>query len=222
MEDYTILCCCGFLVVMAAMAIGAIQIYQLEQNKSAAKRLAEKMNYTLLNEATKVKDQWYGGSYRGRRVAIRPNAYLERVISGGGRDFTTKHYMQIVVQLRPNEPIGYRTNCTRSKSRTTNSFDEAFTVDGTKEPAQETKDVMFRFAQKYIETKKDRGYVLYAAERALMNEGFVEKHLHLMQTMPDASGIVMMENKNMKMSPEEFHALLDDMIKVADSIESNG
>jgi len=215
------ICCCGsLLMLLTAAGLGA-SIYQIMRGRSAGKRLAEQMGFTPLNEVKSVARQWYGGTYNRRQVAIRPVPYLSSSYDGfrSRRGYSTTQYMGIVLEAKPPKPLGYVVHGDRARENSLSSFEAGFEVlDGTQNLPHNVRDAMFEFSKTHY-GKGSQGITLYASDRATLPDD-LRSYLILSEIMTDVQAILMTNQRNLNMSPDEFRTILDDMIKVAEVMES--
>lgn len=213
----------SFFCCFPTLVIGLIiytSVINLTQNRLAHQKLAEKLGYARLNEGHILKT-WYGGTYEGRPVAINVRGRTYRYYSGDRSRTGVHFYLRIAIPVQTPATTGLVTP-RRGKKGIPQSFAEAFDVPPGMFLASASRQAMLSFAYKGHPTgfKKDLSIRFVPGLRNLTYGSRAEISDLPPEVLPNATNLLLFEHPDAVQSPEQFRALLDDMLAVAQSIET--
>ncbi|MCB9134950.1 MAG: hypothetical protein H6636_05965 [Anaerolineales bacterium] len=211
------LCCFPTLVISLIVYTTAIN---LTQNRLAHKKLAEKLGYTRVNEGHILKT-WYSGTYEGRPIAINVRGQIYRYYSGDRNRIGVHFYLRIAMPVQTPATPGLVTHHRGTKG-IPQSFTEAFDVSPGMFLSTAARQAMLTFAYKGYPTgfKKDLTLRFTPGLRNLTYGSRAEIPDLPPEMLPDASMLLLFEHPDAAQSPKQFQTLLDDLLAVAQSIET--
>ncbi|MEZ4516017.1 MAG: hypothetical protein R3C44_03970 [Chloroflexota bacterium] len=219
----------AFLCVLPMVLFAGAIVWLIRYNAQArlsGQELATRLGMPPITESKDPQQVWYGGEHNGREVAFRPVAKRERSYSGSGYTTSTRFWLQIAMAVQGIEPLKSVVISGRSVSADPDqSFEDVFTTDDPNLVSAEAQVAMLEFVRKGYPTgltgttfrmnKGIRSLALYG--RAEVPDGLAISA----DVLPKAPALLLHDHYDSTLSAEAFGALLDDMVIVAQAVESS-
>lgn len=218
--SYAILCCfCTFILIALASALYPLTV--TIRARSAARILAEKTNLIPLNSEKSGIHVWYGGTYQGRRFAIRPSGRASHYYSDGRRRISVEWGMFVAMEcLLPErtEHLLFRGSDNAANPQT---FDEAFTHESTEKLSDPARAALLAFVQHAYSYRlregklrlTRRGRKLRLSDRDSLDKMFGPG------VLAGATAVLLHEFPFVGMTVEELTAVLKDMSELCGALE---
>ena len=210
---------CGFPLLTIGSIIYSAAV-NLTRNRLSHQKLAQAFQLPQLNPADHILKTWYGGFHRDRAMAITTFGSTYRYYSGDRSRVGVRFTLRIVMEVRVTESPGLLV-ARKSHKGIPQNFEEAFDQQNAQFLSPAAREAMLAFVYKGYPTgiKKDLSMRFTRGTRILTFCPRTGAEKFPAEVLPNASMILIHDHLEAGLSPEKFHALLDEMSAVAQALE---
>jgi hypothetical protein len=221
-ESPLFLCLCGCLLATAIgvpVVVSLPMLLNASRAPDAARKLAVTLGWQTLNQAANRAEVWYGGTAADHRVAIRPVKIQSYNLTGFTRRQYT-FYLRIAMEVHCPEGVGVVKP--QGIAGTPQRFEDALSTERIGDLPETARAAMLSFVQKGHTPALYGSSLRVARGSRLLSlyDRSAAGEVIDADVLPDAAVVLIHHSPNLAFKAEEFRALLDEMLEVAQAIAS--